>query len=193
MFLKKELFDRWTNTAIDVEKRLPDVLITACSTQIHVYSQDSAEATLVMDVAAVTSSNESQLVVPLQGCRVVECRIDGVEVLPSAGANDTIIVPVPASVLIPTRTIESSDTTDGTIAAPAPAASWDVHRVECRLRPVVQSEFSGLQLRLPALPSHRGTVQFENATDSFSVLMSTQARLHLNGNRGSLKLTSEAF
>ncbi|MBL8818636.1 MAG: hypothetical protein JNL58_21595 [Planctomyces sp.] len=166
-FLRRELHQQWMKLEKETDAQIPDVLITSQSTRIEAISKDSVEATLTMEVAAVTSRNESQLVIPLQGCRVVECRINGVPILPSSGEDDSVVIPVPASVLIPSRSIGVSSPSDEFIAAPAPAASWDVHRIECTLRPVVQTEESGLQFRLPALPSHRGKIEF---TDSQNLI-----------------------
>ena len=175
-YVRKTVLEKWQKKITNKQSTLLAAVVTSLHTEIIVESAESVELLLRLEVAAVSGDELCYLRIPLQGSRLVQCTIDGDHVLPDPEGPDAIRIPVPASSLLPTRTLANfadevrgnrgdagiqNDTPDderdsGSVTSSAvdsgPRAAFTVHQIECRLRPVTTRQASGLQFRLPALP-----------------------------------------
>ncbi len=175
-YVRKTVLEKWQQKFGAEQSSLPAAVVTSLHTEIVAESAESVELLLRLEVAAVSGDELSYLRIPLQGSRLVQCTMDGNKVLPEPEGPDAILIPVPASSLLPTRTLahfavdargsrsdESSqhdtpdddrdnDTVPSAAVDAGPLAAFTVHQIECRLRPVTARQASGLQFRLPALP-----------------------------------------
>ncbi|MEJ7592545.1 MAG: hypothetical protein WKF77_13415 [Planctomycetaceae bacterium] len=175
-YVRKTVLEKWQKKFGGDQSTLPAAVVTSLHTEIVAESAESVELLLRLDVAAVSGDKLCYLRIPLQGSRLVRCTIDGNKVLPEPEGPNAILIPVPASSLLPTRTLAHStdaahgnrgddslqndapdydrdnhSVTSGAVDA-GPLAAFTLHQIECRLRPVTTRQASGLQFRLPALP-----------------------------------------
>ncbi len=159
------LYRKWKSLQQNVSSS-PQVVVTRQSVRIRADSIASVEAELLMDVAVATSDRTSVLEIPLNGTRLVECSIDGEVVLPIAGDNDSVLIPIPGVVLVPFHKLSVDEGTDLPMTAgimePGPSLSWDIHKIECRLRPLVVRQANAMQFRLPALPCPSTTLSVDS-------------------------------
>ena len=176
-YVRKTVLEKWQRKLAAKRLTLPAAVVTSLQAEIVAESAESVELLLKLEVAAVSGDELCLLRIPFEGSRLVQCMIDGNEVLPEPDGPNAIFIAVPASSLLPTRTLAhfpneesdnpeddrtQNDTPDtnrngNTIPSAAvdagPLAAFTLHQVECRLRPVTTRLVSGLQFRLPALPS----------------------------------------
>lgn len=175
-YVRRTVLEKWRKKFAVEQSTLPAAVVTSLHTEIIAESAESVELLLSLEVAAVSGDEQSWLRIPLQGSRLVQCTIDGNKVLPEPEGPNAILIPVPASSLLPTRTLadfaddargnpdddntqnhtpddaRASDTVTSAAVDAGPLAAFTVHQIECRLRPVTTRQASGLQFRLPALP-----------------------------------------
>ena len=175
-YVRKTILEKWQKKFAAEQSTLPAAVVTSLHTEIVAESAESVELLLRLEVAAVSGDELCYLRIPLQGSRLVECTIDGHKVLPEPEGPNAILIPVPASSLLPTRTLanfsddargnpdddvsqhetpddaRANDIVTSAAVDAGPLAAFTVHQIECRLRPVTTRQPSGLQFRLPALP-----------------------------------------
>ena len=162
-YVRKTVLDKWQKKIGEEQSALPAAVVTSLHTEIIAESAESVELLLRLEVAAVSGDEISYLRIPLQGSRLVQCTIDGNKVLPEPEGPNVILIPVPASALLPPRALAhfaddpigdelSHAAVTSTAVEAGPRAAFTVHQIECRLRPVTTRQASGLQFRLPALP-----------------------------------------
>ena len=162
-YVRKTVLDKWQNKIGAEQSALPAAVVTSLHTEIVAESAESVELLLRLEVAAVSGDELCYLRIPLQGSRLVQCTIDGNKVLPEPEGPNIILIPVPASSLLPPRALAhfaddpfgdelSNAAVTSTAVDAGPRAAFTVHQIECRLRPVTTRQASGLQFRLPALP-----------------------------------------
>ena len=175
-YVRKTVLEKWQSKFEAEQSALPAAVVTSLHTEIVAESAESVELVLRLEVAAVSGDELCYLRIPLQGSRLVQCTIDGNKVLPEPEGPNAILIPVPASSLLPTRTLahfaddargnprddrtlhdtpddaRANNTVTSAEVDAGPLAAFTVHQIECRLRPVTTRQASGLQFRLPALP-----------------------------------------
>ena len=157
-YVKKSTFEKWQKKHAAERSALPTAVVKSLQMEIVAESVESIELIQKMEVAAVSGEEQCQIRVPLHGSRLVMCSIDGETVFPTPDGPGAILISVPASSLLPTRSLsgvanDGKDNTSSTTAVDAgPLAAFTVHQIECRLRPVITRQTSGLQFVLPALP-----------------------------------------
>jgi len=175
-YVRRTILEKWQKKFAAEQSTLPAAVVTSLHTEIVAESAESVELLLRLEVAAVSGDELCYLRIPLQDSRLVQCTIDGNKVLPEPEGPDAILIPVPASSLLPTRTLanfvddarsnpghdstqngtpdeeRANDTETSAAVDAGPLAAFTLHQIECRLRPVTTRQTSGLQFRLPALP-----------------------------------------
>ncbi len=175
VYVRRDLIEKSQQRASEDRGLSPAAVITKLHARIVAEGTDSLEVQLTLSVSAISGQQDSALRIPLQGSHLVECRIDGRPVLPEPFGTDSILVRIPASSLLPPRTVEDStflaagDRTD--ISTSVDAGSLDaftVHQIECRLRPVTSRQSSGVQFRLPSMPCPKATVEVVCPADLYS-------------------------
>ena len=156
-YVKASVFEKWQKKHAAERSALPAAVVKSLQMEIVAESIESIELIQKMEVAAVSGDEHCHIRVPLHGSRLVMCTINGKNVFPEPDGPDAILIPVPASSLLPTRSLSGAD--DGlekvsstTAVDAGPLAAFTVHQIECRLRPVITHQTSGLQFLLPALP-----------------------------------------
>ena len=156
-YVKAPVFEKWQKKHAAERAALPAAVVKSLQMEIVAESVESIELIQKMEVAAVSGDKQCHIRVPLSGSRLVMCTINGEKVFPVPDGPDAILIPVPASSLLPTRSLsgadDGKDKSNSTTAVDAwPLAAFTVHQIECRLRPVITRQTSGLQFLLPALP-----------------------------------------
>lgn len=156
-YVKASVFEKWQKKNAAERSTLPAAVVKSLQMEIVADSIESIELIQKMEVAAVSSDEQCHIRVPLHGSRLVTCTINGENVFPEPDGPEAILIPVPASSLLPTRSLSGvEDVEDQTISTTAVdaghLAAYTVHQIECRLRPVITRQTSGLQFLLPALP-----------------------------------------
>jgi hypothetical protein len=175
VYVRRDIFDRFQRNTIDQKSLMPAAVVTKLHAKIVAEAANSLEVRLTVGVSAISGKEESALRIPLQGSHLVECRIDGIPVLPEPFGTDSIVVQIPASSLLPSRSVEDSKflsaEESSAISTSVDAGSLDaftVHTIECRLRPVTSRQTSGVQFRLPSLPCPEATVEVICPADLYS-------------------------
>lgn len=172
-WVRKSILEKWQKSSAAERMALPTAVVTALRTEIHAESVESVELLLKMEVATVSSHHVSHVRIPLSGSRLVECTIDGDNVLPEPDGPHAIRISIPGSSLLPTLSLSEDADDDreaavehnddaasaGTAVDAGPHAAFTIHQIECRLRPVTVRQSSGLQFRLPALPCPVAEIQ----------------------------------
>lgn len=172
-YVPRAVLEKWRKKTSAGKDDAFAAVIKSLQTEVVAESADSVELLLRMEVAAVSGDELCNLRIPLQGSRLVSCTIDGNQILPEPDGPDAILIPVPASALVPARSRENlanairgadegtkaredengTDSREATGSVDAgPLAAFTLHQIECRLRPLTVRQKSGLQFRLPALP-----------------------------------------
>lgn len=178
VYLRRDIFDRFQQNTINQKGLAPAAVVTKLHSKIVAEAANSLEVQLTLGVSAISGENESALEIPLQGSHLVECLVDGIPVLPEPIGTDSISVRIPASSLLPSRSVEDSAFLSGKtpeersgISTAVDAGSLDaftVHTIVCRLRPVTLRQSSGVQFRLPSLPCPEATVEVVCPADLYS-------------------------
>jgi hypothetical protein len=177
IYVRRSLVDAWKLKKSAERVLSPQAVVTSLNSRILAESANSIELQLTLGVAAVSSHEDAVLRIPLQGSRLVECLVDGNRVLPEPDGADAILVPVPASTLLPLTPLKNQRARSGeaqlnssqnTFADAGPLAAFTVHSIECRLRPVTVRQNSGVQFRLPGLPCPVATVEVADPTGLYS-------------------------
>ncbi|MFO1000649.1 MAG: hypothetical protein U0936_09930 [Planctomycetaceae bacterium] len=175
VYVRSDLIERSPRDTGEEQRLTPAAVITKLHARIVAEAANSLEVQLKLGVSAISGQQESALRIPLQGSHLVECRLDGSPVFPEPFGTDSILVRIPASSLLPPRTVEDSSflaTGDSSeISTSVDAGSLDaftVHTIECRLRPVTSRQTSGVQFRLPSLPCPEATVEVVSPVDLYS-------------------------
>ncbi len=174
VYVRRRLVDAWKKSNSFRKTLDPPAVVTSLHSRIIAESEDSIELLLTLGVAAVSRSENTSLRIPLQGSRLVECLVDGQKVLPQPDELDSILVPIPGSTLLPSKTLEgphvnrASNADDSTSVDAGPLAAFTMHRIECRLRPVTSHQASGVQFRLPGLPCPMATLEVNAPAGLFS-------------------------
>lgn len=157
-YVKRSIFEKWQMKMQAERAALPAAVVKSLQIEIVAESAVSVELIQRMEVAAVSGDEQCHIRFPLHGSRLVNCTIDGDKVLPEPDGPDAILIPVPASSLLPTRSLSDpaddnrDDGQSSTVVDAGPLAAFTLHHIECRLRPVTTRQASGLQFVLPALP-----------------------------------------
>lgn len=156
-YVKASAFEKWQKKNAVERSALPAAVVKSLQMEIVAESVESIELVQRMEVAAVSGDEQCHIRVPLHGSRLVMCTINGEKVFPQPDGPDAILIPVPASSLLPTRSLSGADdgeenTKSITAVDAGHLAAFTVHKIECRLRPVITRQTSGLQFLLPALP-----------------------------------------
>ncbi len=178
VYLRRDIFDRFQQHTTNQKSLIPAAVVTKLHARIVAEAANSLEVQLTLGVSAISGEEDSSLRIPLQGSHLVECRIDGIPILPEPVGTDSIVVRIPASSLLPSRSVEESTLLSAeagddrsTVSTSVDAGSLDaftVHTIECRLRPVTSRQTSGVQFRLPSLPCPEATVEVICPADLYS-------------------------
>lgn len=175
VYVRRDLIEKSRRDTIEGRGPTPAAVITKLHAKIVAEATDSLEVQLTLGVSAISGQQDSALRIPLQGSHLVECRIDGRPVLPEPFGTDSILVRIPASSLLPPRTVEDStflaSGDRSALSTSVDAGSLDaftVHQIECRLRPVTSRQSSGVQFRLPSLPCPEATAEVVCPEDLYS-------------------------
>jgi hypothetical protein len=174
VYVRRTLLDNWKANQTASQVASPAAVVTSLHSKIVSDSADSIELKLSLSVAAMSSDRATTLRIPLQGSRLVECLVNGVKVLPVPDGLDSIRVDIPASTVLPQRTLEetselaSSDQQANTAVDAGPLDAFTVHEVVCRLRPLTVRQASGVQFRLPGLPCPSATVEIVSPPNLYS-------------------------
>ena len=175
VYVRSDLIEKSQQNAGEDRGLTPAAVITKLHARIVAEAANSLEVQLTLGVSAISGQQDSALRIPLQGSHLVECRLDGSPVLPEPLGTDAILVRIPASSLLPPRTVEDSTFlaagNNSSISTSVDAGSLDaftVHTIECRLRPVTSRQTSGVQFRLPSLPCPEATVEVVCPADLYS-------------------------
>lgn len=175
VYVRTDLIEKFQRGMNEGRSLTPTAVITKLHARIVAEATDSLEVQITLGVSATSGQHDSALRIPLQGSHLVECRIDGRQVLPEPFGTDSILVRIPASSLLPPRTVEDStflaSGDSSAISTSVDAGSLDaftVHRIECRLRPVTSRQSSGVQFRLPSLPCPEATAEVVCPEDLYS-------------------------
>lgn len=166
VYVRRDLFERSQQETGEEQALTSTAVITRLHAKIAAEATNSLEAQLTLGVSAISGLQDSALRIPLQGSHLVECRLDGRLVHPEHFGTDSILVRIPASSLLPPRTVEDSTFLaageSSAISTSVDAGSLDaftVHTIEYRLRPVTSRQTSGVQFRLPKLPCPEATIE----------------------------------
>ena len=175
VYVRRELLDRLKQSTPGKKGQVPTAVVTESHSRIVADAANSLEIQLQLKVSAISGDNDSTLHIPLQGAHLVECHVNGLAVLPEASGTDSIVVSIPASSLLPSRSVEDPTFLSGTDRLKLPTAvdagsldAFTVHTIECRLRPVASRQTSGVQFRLPGLPCPEATVEVVSPIDLYS-------------------------
>ncbi len=172
-YVKASVFEKWQKKREAERSTLPAAVVKSLQMEIIAESVESIELIQKMEVAAVSSHEQCNIRIPLKGSRLVMCMINGERVFPVPDGPDAILIPVPASSLLPTRSltgaVDGKDATHSTTAVDAGLlAAFTVHQIECRMRPVITRQTSGLQFILPALPCPLAEIKLTAPDDLFT-------------------------
>lgn len=175
VYVRRSLLDAWRKENSSPKLLTPSAVITSLSSRIVAESVDSIELQITLNVACASSDDSVSFRIPLRGSRLVECLVDGVSVLAEPDSPDSIKVQLPASTLLPAHQIEDNQLllpdppTDIPVSADASSrATFTLHKVECKLRPLMSRQTSGVQFRLPGLPCPETTVEVVSPAGLFS-------------------------
>ncbi len=146
----------------------PSAVVTSVKSLIFADAAGSVELVMEIDVSAVSGNREVVLQLPVQGSRLVGCLVDGERVLPDPDGGDHILVPIPPSVEVSSRPLQSTESGNRIEASADEMAAFTTHRVECRLRPVTTRQASGVQFRIPGLPCPLVRVEISAAPGLYS-------------------------
>jgi hypothetical protein len=175
VYVRQDILNRFRQSAVEQRSLVPAAVVTKLHAKIVAEAANSLEVQISLGVSAISGEEDSVLHIPLQGSHLVECRIDGIPVLPEPLGADSIILRIPASSLLPSRTVEDSAFLSGedrsaisTSVDAGPLDAFTVHTIEYRLRPVTSRQASGVQFRLPSLPCPEATVEVICPADLYS-------------------------
>lgn len=175
VYVRRDIVDRHQQDRIHQQNLMPAAVVTKLHARIVAEAANSLEVHLTLGVSAVSGQKVAALRLPLQGSHLVECKVDGILLLPEPFGTDSIIIRIPASSLLPSHTVEDSmflaADDQSVISTSVDAGSLDAftaHIIECRLRPVTARQTSGVQFRLPGLPCPEATIEVQCPADLYS-------------------------
>ncbi len=168
VYVRRELLDSWKSLT-EAQLKPPETVVRSLNATILARAVDSIEVRLEMQVASVTGVNETWLEIPLQNSRLVSCFVDGQKVLADPSGDNSIRVPLPASVQLPPQPLSNEPETPAAASA-GDSARYTYHTVECRVRPQTVQQASGVQFQLPVMPCPEVTLKVDSPPELFSRL-----------------------
>jgi hypothetical protein len=165
-FVEESFLRNLQRRAADTTLSYPEAVVQSLHVSVTIHAEDSVEILLAMEVSAMNGSQDCVLRVPLRDSRLVDCQRDGQQVFPSSGPERSILIPIPSVQIIHPGSLadalaDQDDTSRLPTTSNGPLVDWHSAHVECRLRPVISKESSGIRFSIPTLPSYRASVTVE--------------------------------
>jgi len=175
VYVRRSLLDVWKKQNTSPRLMASYAVITALHSRLVAESVDSIELQITLNVACASSDEAVSFRLPLRGSRLVECTVDDVHVLAEPDGPDAIKVQLPASTLVTLYPLKPDEGPAAGVETAAPSsadassrAAFTLHKVKCRLRPLISRQTSGVQFRLPGLPCPDTTVEVVSPDGLFS-------------------------
>lgn len=164
VFVRRDLAEAGMSRIRNPSEANPSVVVRSLHCRIMADSPESLEVLLQIRVMVPETSSSSLLTLPLQGCRLVDCRIDGQPAAMRPEGSDSIAILLPgAAWLTPVPLNDESRPRSATAVSAAAAHSWTEYLAEVRLRPVLIPTRPGLQFRVPLIPCLAATMEVSDS------------------------------
>ena len=181
VYIRRDLAERWNQDRLRPPTYASSGVVTKVSWQLLTEAADSIEARLQMGIAAPNGQQPARVRIPLKNSRFVTCLLDGIPILPLPDGDDAILVEIPPTILLPDAEVGPASLIAGsTTVDSGPSAAFSIHTIECRLRPILEEQGTGIQFQLPAIPCPSATMEVVSSQPLFS-------RIRVQANEGLLQ------